>query len=115
MHDNDGEFIGWEFQGLLRQLGIQSVLTTVRNPQSNAMVERLHQTRMGDILRVLLHINPPTDEKDANQIVDNALATCVHSSRCAVNHTMQTSPGAFVFNRDMIMNIPLIANLYSIV
>ena len=69
---------------------------------------------MGNILRVLLNVNPPKDENDANQIVDNALATCVHSSRCAVNHTMQTSPGSLVFNRDMIMNIPLIANLYSI-
>ena len=113
VHDNGGEFIGWEFQALLTQLGIRSVPTTVKNPQSNAIVERLHQT-MGDILRVMLHINPPNDENDANQIVDNALATVVHSSRCAVNHTMQTSPGALVFQRDMIMNVPLIANLYSI-
>ena len=70
---------------------------------------------MGGILRVMLHINPPNNKNDANHIVvDNALATCVHSSRCAVNHTMQTSPKALVFQRDMIMNIPLIANLYSI-
>ena len=35
VHDNGGEFIGWEFQSLLRQLGIQGVpSTTVKNPQS---------------------------------------------------------------------------------
>jgi hypothetical protein len=33
-----------------------------------------------------------------------------------VNHTMQTSPGAMAFNsnRDMLVNIPLIANLTAI-
>ena len=62
----------------------------------------------------MLHTNQPNDENGANQIVGNALATCVHSSRCAVNHTMQISPGALVFQRDMMMSIPLIANLYSI-
>ena len=97
VHGNGGEFIGWEFQSLFRQLGIESVpTTTVKNPQSNTIIKRLHQT-MGDILRVILRIKPPTGENDANQIVDNALATYVHSSRCAVNHTIQTSPGALVF------------------
>ena len=92
---------------------IRSVPTTVKNPQLNAIIERLHQT-MGDILRVMLHINPSNDKNDANQIVDNALATCVYSSRYAVNHTMQTSPGALVFQWDMMMNVPLIANVYII-
>ena len=69
---------------------------------------------MGNILRVMLYINPSNDENDANQIVDNALTTCVYSSKCAVNHTMQTSPGALVFQHDMMKNVPLIANLYSI-
>ena len=112
IHDKGGEFIGWEFQNLLRQLSIQSVPTTtvLKNPQSNAIIERLHQT-MRDILRVMLHNNPPYDENDANQIVDNVLATCVHSSRCAVNYIMQTSPGALVFQRNMLMNVPLIVNL----
>ena len=81
--------------------------------QLNAIIERLRYT-MGDILRVVMHVNPLNDENDANQIVGNVLATCVHSSRCAVNHTMQTSPGALVSQRDMMMNVPLIANLYSI-
>ena len=116
IHDNGGEFIGWKFQSLLRQLlGIQSIPTTVKNPQSNAIIGKLAHQAMEDILRVMLHINPPNDDNDANQIlVDNALATCVHSSRCAVNHTMQTSPGASVLQHNMLVNVPLIANLYSI-
>merc|ERR1711907_506617 len=108
-----GEFLGMEFQNVLRQLGIASIPTTVKNPQSNAIVERVHRT-MGDILRVLLHVSPPTTLDDANRMVENALATCQHACRIAVNHTMQTSPGAMVFNRDMLLNIPLTANLITI-
>ena len=64
----------------------------MKNPQANAICERMHQT-VGDILRVTLHTSP---------------------LRCAVNATLQTSPGALVFNRDMVMDIPLIANLETI-
>ena len=72
---------------------------------------------MGDILRVMLYDNPPHDGNDTNQIVDkNALATCVHSSRCAVQFTIQTSPEALVLRHDMKTTIPFIVlvNLYSI-
>ena len=67
---------------------------------------------MADILRTIQsNEEPPEDEEGARQIIDNALATCVHALRCAVNHTMQTSPDALVFNRDMVMQVPLLANL----
>jgi hypothetical protein len=35
VHDNDGEFIGEEFQSLLQQMGVKDVPTTSRNPQVN--------------------------------------------------------------------------------
>ena len=38
----------------------------------------------------------------------------MHAMRCAYNHTMQTSPGAMVFNRDMMINIPMIADINAI-
>ena len=38
----------------------------------------------------------------------------MHALRCAVNHTMYTSPGALVFRRYMLMDVPLIADLYAI-
>ena len=41
-------------------------------------------------------------------------AAVVHALRCLVNHTMKISPGAIVFNRDMMTNIPLISNLIAI-
>ena len=84
----------------------------VKNPQANAIVEQLHKT-IADILRVMIHVDPPQNEPDTTNMIDNALATVVHALRCAVNHTMQTMPGAMVFNRDMMINVPLIANLFG--
>ena len=44
IHDNGREFIGWNFQEMLTQAGIQSKPTTVKNPHSNAVYERMHKT-----------------------------------------------------------------------
>ena len=48
------------------------------------------------------------------RIIDNAVATCVHVTRCSVNQTMQTSPGALVFQRNMLFDIPVIADLEAV-
>ena len=113
IHDNGGKFIRHEFQDMLRQFGITAKPTTVKNPQSNAIVEQLHKT-MADILRVMMHVSPPNNEEETTNMIDNTLSTVVHASRCSVNHTMKTSPGAMLFNRDMMTNIPLISNLLAI-
>ena len=98
---------------MMRNLGITSKPTIVKNVQSNVVVEQLHKT-MADILQVMLHVNPPHNESETTNMIDNALVTVVHASRCAVNHTMQTLPGAMVFNRDKMINVRLISNLLAI-
>ena len=48
-------------------------------------------------------------------MINNALATAVHASRCTVNHTRKASLGEMVFNRDMTTtNVPLLSNLIAI-
>ena len=91
-------------------MGIKDVCTAVQNPQSNAICERIHQT-VGDILRVILHTNPPQNIDNTNAVMDKALATAMHATRCAVSAPIGTSPGALVYSRDMIMDVLLIANL----
>ena len=113
IHDNGGEFIRWNFQEMLTRSGIRSKPTSVKNPQSNAMCELMHKT-IADICRNIVKDHPPVHRHKAEQKIDNALLTCVHALRCAVNHMMKTSPGAMVFNRDMLMNVQLIADLASI-
>lgn len=73
----------------------------------------MHKT-VAAILRTVLQANHPTDEEEAEDIIDDTLSTCMHDLRCAINHTMQTSPGAMLFNRDMLMQVTLIADLYAI-
>lgn len=46
--------------------------------------------------------------------MDNALATYMHTAWCAVNHTMQTSPGTLVLAQDMFIDVPVISNLIEI-
>ena len=113
IHDNGGEFVGWPFQELLQQAGIQDVATSAYNPQSNAICERMHQT-VGNVLRTLVHVHPPTNAAQARQLVENALATAMHATRCAVNRSLGISPGALVFQRDMFLNLPIIADIISI-
>ena len=60
-------------------MGIKDVCTAVRSLQSNAICERMHQT-VGDVLRVILHTNPPQNIDDANQVMENALATAMHAT-----------------------------------
>ena len=83
--------------------------TTAKNPQANAICERLHQT-VTNVLRPLLHIHPPQDINEANLIMDTALQTASYSARAAIHHTLQTNPGALAFHRDMLLNIPVIAD-----
>ncbi len=113
VHDNGNEFLGADFQRILVVNGIADVPTTVKNPQSNAICERMHQTA-GNIIRTLTHSNPPQNMAQATQIIDSALATTMHALRCSMHHALHMSPGAFVFRRDMFLNIPLIANLQTI-
>jgi len=42
-YDRHGSFVGTEFQAMLDDYGIKRKPITVRNPQANAIVERVHQ------------------------------------------------------------------------
>ena len=115
IHDNGGEFIGPEFQYLLQGCRIKDVPTTSKNPQANAICERMHQT-VGNVLRTLLHGQPPqhvTGTK-AKEYIDEALSITMHAMRAGAHSTLGSSPGNLVFNRDMFLNIPLIADWHAI-
>ena len=109
IHDPGTEFVGPEFQSLLVHLGIQPVPSTVKNPQSNAICERLHAT-VGDMLRATLNREPPNDVPAALDLTNSILSSAQFATRAAVHTTFGVSPGALVFQRDMVLPIPLIAN-----
>ncbi len=74
--------------------------TTAKNPHSDAVCEKMHQT-VGNVLRTLLHGNPPQNIANAEQYVDKALSIAIHAMRAGVHTTLGSSPGNVVFNRDM--------------
>ena len=108
VHDQGGEFIGLAFQDTLLRERIKSVPTSVRNPQSNAIIERMHKT-MQDLLNVSLH-DPPDNVANALELVDSCLYATMRALRSATHQTLNISPGALTFNRDMFLPIPLMAD-----
>jgi hypothetical protein len=113
VHDPGTEFTGPEFQTLLQNCHIRDVCTTAKNPQSNAVCERMHQT-VGNVLRMLLHGNPPHNIANAAQYVDKALLIDMQAMQAGVHSTLGSSPGNLVFDRDMFLNIPLIVDWHVI-
>ena len=53
VHDNGGEFTGFEFQEMCTIYGVKAVPTTVKNPRSNSAAERMHLTA-ADMLRTMI-------------------------------------------------------------
>ena len=73
----------------------------------------MHQT-VGNVLRTLLHGEPPQNIATAKEFVDEALSIAMHAMRVGIHTTLGSSPGNLVFNRDMFLNIPLIADWHAI-
>jgi hypothetical protein len=73
----------------------------------------MHQTA-GNILRTLELTTPLQTLQEAQLLVDSALATIIHATPTAIHTTLRVSPGAFVFQQDMFLDILIIANLQTI-
>ena len=111
VHDRGPEFVGHEFQYLLQQAGITSRPITPRNPQSNGIVERVHQV-VAQVIRTYIALKPPQTPAEAQEIIQDALATAMHATRCSANSSLRyLSPGSIAFNRDMLLDIPFQADL----
>ena len=109
VYDQGGEFVGFPFQHMLERHGIRGHPTTAKNPQANAICERMHQT-VGNSLRAMIVMQPPAGIDSANRLVDTALANCMFATRAALHSGLQASPGSLAFNRDMILDIPFVAD-----
>jgi hypothetical protein len=91
---------------LKNDYGIKRKPITVRNPQANAIVERVHQV-IGDIIRTFELQDNYLDEDNPWKGILNATAFAVRST---YHTTLQKTPGQLVFGRDMIFNVEHTAN-----
>ena len=83
---------------------------TVKNPQSNAIPERVHDV-IKTSPRTEGHADPPWNIQEANELVDRILASAQYAVRVCIHKTYGLSPGSIVFKRDMLLPIPVVVNL----
>jgi hypothetical protein len=107
------KFTGAHFQVTLCCHGIQAKPTTVKNPQANAVVERLYQT-ITSSMRAALTASPPDLQQDINLIVATVLQNAAYAIWAVIHHMLKAMPGSLVFHRDMILDILLVADLIEI-
>eukprot|EP00957_Ditylum_brightwellii_P146435 11149651-Ditylum_brightwellii.AAC.1 len=112
IHNNGGEFIGGAFQQMLQQHGIKDASTTSCNSQANSVCERLHLT-VANILRASTN-NVAVNMQQMQKAVDDALATAMYARRCTVSRLLGISQGALAFHHDMLVDLPIIADLLMI-
>ena len=101
--DRGPEFIGHEFPAKLLEAGIQFKPVTAKNPQSNGIIERVHQT-ISLILRVLIDQRKPDTQEACQRLVEDGLSTAMHATRAAAHSSLEyCTPGSLAFGRDMVL------------
>ena len=105
MYDNDSEFkLNYEY--LCDSYGIKRKPTTIKNPQANAILEGVYQV-LGQMLRTVeIDMADSVTPDDVDVFLDNAAWAI-----CSTYHTvLKASPGVAIFGRDMLFDIPFIAD-----
>ncbi len=107
---NNGSKFQLHFQSLCNTYGIKRKPTSVKNPQANAILERIH-AGLGNMLRTSkLDMAKTVKPSDINVFLSDA-AWAV----CSTYHTvLKASPGAAIFGQDMLFDILFIADWQKI-
>ncbi len=61
-----------------------------------------------------MHTNPLRIMTQVRDIIDDALASAMHVTQTTVATTLESTPGALAFARDMFVNVPLIVDWKAI-
>eukprot|EP00804_Cyclotella_cryptica_P005998 CCRYP_000245-RA/>CCRYP_000245-RA protein AED:0.34 eAED:0.60 QI:0/-1/0/1/-1/1/1/0/286 len=105
IYDNGSEF-KLHFETLCDSHGLKRKPTSIRNPQANAILEWVHQTIMAMLCTANLDMADTIGKSDVADFLTNAACAV-----CSTYHTvLKTSPGAAIFGRDMLFDVPYIAD-----
>ena len=66
---------------------------------------------VANLLCILLYLDPLRDMQAVALHIDTALQTAAYLAWTAIYNMLKISPGALVFQQDMLLNIPIIADL----
>jgi hypothetical protein len=105
IYDNGSEF-KLNIEYLCITYGIKCKPTMVKNPQANAILEHLHQVLAQMLRTAELDMAETVTPDDVDVFLDNAAwAIC-----CTYHTVLKASPGMAIFGREMLVDIPFIAN-----
>ena len=102
--DNGSEFKG-DLLVILQDYGIKARPTMVKTPQTNSILERVHQV-LGDMLRTK---NLAELDFSLEDTWPNILASVAYAIRSTAHTTLGATPAQLVFRRDMVMPLQYIA------
>ena len=88
--------MGQEFKDLLQKYDCKSQPTTIKNPQANALVERMYLL-FANQLRAKI-FEEDTWVEDTDYLVE----VCAWALRTTVPSNVPNAPGTFAFSMDMI-------------
>ena len=110
IHDRGSEFMAELHDMLQNDYGCAVNRTTTRNPQANAIVERVHQT-IGNMIRTFFVDDVDLDEKDPYTGILSAVA---FATRATIHTTLNATPSQLVFGRDAMLNMEFHADWATI-
>ena len=102
MFDRGNEFKAEVEDAIQNEYGIKKKLITTRNPQANAMGERVHQT-ISNMIRV--HGIQGKDQLDPDFGWTGVLSAVRRAVNSTVHTTTRATAAQLVFGRDAILNI----------
>ena len=105
IYDNGSEF-KLHFEALCDSYGIKRKPTSVKNPQANAILERVHQVLMSMLRTAELDMADSVAPSD----IDTFLTNASWAIRSTYHTVLKASPGAAIFGRDMLFDIPFLAD-----
>eukprot|EP00804_Cyclotella_cryptica_P022244 CCRYP_017936-RA/>CCRYP_017936-RA protein AED:0.42 eAED:0.44 QI:0/0/0/1/0/0/2/0/241 len=105
IYDNGSKF-KLHFEALCESYGIKHKPTCVKNPQANAILEQVHQVITAMIGTTELDMTNTVVASDIDAFLTNAAWVI-----CSTYHTvLKASPGAAIFGRDMLFDVPFLAD-----
>jgi hypothetical protein len=105
--DKGSEFKAEVYDLITKNYGITARMATTRNPQTNSILERIHQT-VGDMIRTFhMYDREDLDEHDP---WTGVLTAIMAATRSTYSTTTRATPMQLVFGRDAMMNARFIAD-----
>jgi hypothetical protein len=103
--DNGTEFKRY-FRDLIENYGLKKKPSTEYNPQSNGIIERVHQV-LGNVIRTFELENRELDDSNP---WDEFLSAAAFAIRSTHHTTLEASPAQLVFGRDMLLPVKFVAD-----